>query len=556
MRRHAVDLLSILFAVGALYLLAFAGDGFPDPDGYYHVRFADLMARGEVPHGSFPWASASTWATAFSDKDWLFHVALVPFVRLFDPIVGGKVATATFSSLLVITLAFVLHRRGAPRPGLLALIALFGSYGFLQRVILTRTLTLAIVLLLLLTWALTERRARLAFVIALLYPLTYAAIFVPVALALVALLVERAKGDTRSARGTVLATCAGTLLGIALHPDFPLNLGLAWDQNVRVLANAWAGTRLGLVQANEFTPYLIREAAHGSFVALLAIAASVGVILVADPVRPLKWARLIVGGLVVALVAGVNLDEGNTRHVLLLGAPVWGILVVIVGRSAVRAPGIGKDSLFALMLAVAALAGGALSARFFEYVGPLAVLAFGLLARDALAAPSVRVRIAEGLAASRMLQGLVASAIVLVAFHSLVSNGRNVYRFAREAQVSRFEPAARWLSANARPGEVIFHDRWGAAPDLFYYAPGLRYLVLLDPAFLFYADEDHRRFNLWDEVVLGQRSPDEVRAFDGCRFIVRDAQFARSEPLRKRLEKGGAVLRQTEKDVEVWELTR
>jgi hypothetical protein len=558
-RLGAASLAALGVALALLSGIEFAGPASPEPDSYYHVRYAALLARGELPRGRFPWASASTWADAFADKDWLYHAALVPFVRALGPdLVAAKTAALVFAALLVGTLALALARRGAPRPGELALFGLVSSYTLLQRVTVARTLTLAVTLTVLLFLALVERRAWLALLGALAFPLAYAAVQVPLALGLVVAAGLRLRGE-RLGAWTGAALAVGTTGGVLLHPDFPRNVTLAWDQNARVLGNAWGGTRLGLEEAVEFRGYHVSDVALGSLPLWLGLAVAATLVLLSDARLSLGRVRAVSLGLVAVVVGGLFVERWSTREFLLVGSPLVVGFIFLVIRALRRAEGLGGDTSAALLLAGAATLGAALSVRFLEYAAPLGTLALGLVARDSLASPETRARAAAFWTSfrrpTRLVGSLALAAVALLAAGKLVRQAIETTASAR----ARNESAGRWLSAHARPGEVVYHARWDAFPELFYFAPDQRYLVALDPAFLYYADADHRRYDLWDAIRTGRVDPGEALAF-GSRFIVTDAATPDFSGLETRLRAAAterrATLRDASAGVEVWEVTK
>ena len=60
--------------------------GLAGADGYYHIKMAYLYRTGEVgaAGAKFHWTRESTWNGSFSDKDFLFHIYLIPFTLCAD----------------------------------------------------------------------------------------------------------------------------------------------------------------------------------------------------------------------------------------------------------------------------------------------------------------------------------------------------------------------------------------------------------------------------------------------------------------------------------------
>src|SRR5206468_8502475 len=105
-----------LFACAGLVALVFLASAPPfyfiysrlpvlyDADGYYHLAVARAYAERGIFH-TLDWARFSVMHDGFGDKEFLFHVVLIPFARLGDPTAGGFMALAGFSALVAALLA-------------------------------------------------------------------------------------------------------------------------------------------------------------------------------------------------------------------------------------------------------------------------------------------------------------------------------------------------------------------------------------------------------------------------------------------------------------------
>ncbi|MCX6779550.1 MAG: hypothetical protein NTU97_05005 [Candidatus Magasanikbacteria bacterium] len=82
---------------------------YPDPDSFYHIKMAVLMQENIVIK-NFPWIKFADFTTNFTDHQFLYHVLLIPFVKFFPPLLGGKVATTLFAVLTFITFYFFLKK--------------------------------------------------------------------------------------------------------------------------------------------------------------------------------------------------------------------------------------------------------------------------------------------------------------------------------------------------------------------------------------------------------------------------------------------------------------
>lgn len=177
--------------------------------------------------------------------------------------------------------------------------------------------------------------------------------------------------------------------------------------------------------------------------------------------------------------------------------------------------------------------------RLVEYAAPLAILAAGLVARDALGAmrfPTQRSRL-KALAAA----GVLALALAL----NLNWNSRLVIEnyltvqetfYCQKTDVYRgryFDGATKWLRENAPPHSTVLNFHWDDFPELFYSAPDYNYVVGLDPTFLsLYAPEKARAL---EDMRTGQRALDfaQLAEMFGAKYMLMRKYRAANFPLLK-----------------------
>jgi hypothetical protein len=93
-------------------------------DSYYHVKMAELLQHQGVPQ-QFPWLYFTTLRDAYVDHHLLFHVLLIPFVNLFDPIYGAKLFQVVVVALAFVLFYLVLKHNNVKGAFWLSLFALF-----------------------------------------------------------------------------------------------------------------------------------------------------------------------------------------------------------------------------------------------------------------------------------------------------------------------------------------------------------------------------------------------------------------------------------------------
>jgi hypothetical protein len=432
-----------VFAAAFAYLrwLQFQTAIIPGFDGYYHIKFAELLpSLGFVRE--FKWAAHSVWATHFADKEILFHVFLVPFTWFGDLAVGAKYATVLLGAGAVTSFYLVVSLNRLRFP-LVWTLLLCGSGGyFLYRIALPRPQLVSIILLL---WSvhliLNRRRVALA-AVTVVYSLSYTAFHLPLALALIVsaylFLTER-----ELEWKTPLTILGATVLGMLVNPYFPNNVRLFWVQNFAVPWMA-VGSRADLNMAVELGALSTRTflLSHLSVVVpyLLAIYLSLA--------RPRRV-------------------DTKTR-----------ILFVI--------------STFFLLMTF-------MIRRFLEYSVPITLLFLAAFYTEQLAGFDLRAALAN---AGRRRRWAVAAIVALVVLlGSLqVRTWHHVMPNFGPGPPMRQE-AALYLKEHADPDELVFTCDWDDTPELFFFNDRNRYPVILDPSFMYYRDPEVWRE--WYEVARG-----------------------------------------------------
>lgn len=476
-RPRSVGLLG--FALGVLLcgLLQTQADRLADTDSEYHLAAARLYAAEGLLTAELPWARFSVMARGWGDKELLFHWLLVPFALLDDPWQGGRLALVLLGGLIS-ALTAALAARFAGAWGLVVPLALlFGAPEFGWRLVRLRPELLALVLLLMVLAAVCDRRERLLVPLGALFALSYTAAHLVPGLCLLIFLWRG--GVRREWRpGLALYPMLGSGLGLLLHPQFPANLAVFWVQNV------------------EF--FLWRS----------------------------------------QLDVGSEIEPLSTQVFLFANFGFWLALGLLWRARAPRAEPVAAESLGAARRAADAFGVAAvlfavlylLMSRFALYALPLAALA--LLAAIAARAEWVGDRV-RGSGRRNMP---LAMALAIAAAISLPSGLREFERFRQRTWSGPGDEARHERSAlkQALPPGSRVAAPWGAAGTYALFAPGGRYLNLLDPVFM--AAAEPQRYWLQRSLFEGGE-PDLAAALaigldsDRIAFPVATS----SERLRRRL---------------------
>jgi hypothetical protein len=228
--------LTIVIVIAVYWLAHSTIDGFYCVDEYYHIKLAEhYRANGLKPPTH--WFSGTLQATHFADKEWLFHLLLIPFVssNLYD-----FSLIKVFGVLLVLCIgaAFcaTLSNLGCrPRP-VLILLLLFASPEFFQRTILIRPHLINISVTLLVLSCIVQKQPLRVLGLCALLGMSYSVPLVPVLIALLEVIINRAEGHKGDYR-CLLAALLGSVGSQILHPHFPHNIITLWYQTFGALGN-------------------------------------------------------------------------------------------------------------------------------------------------------------------------------------------------------------------------------------------------------------------------------------------------------------------------------
>lgn len=458
--------------------------GLPDPDTYYHIKMGWLYGTGEVQQAGadFHWTRESTWNGAFSDKDYLFHVYLVPFAQFADGpgdieglIFGARLGIALLTTLFALALWGALRMFGVRHAWLytLLLTAAGGSY-IVFRVNMCRSYMISLALSVL-GWALLLRRVRLPlFVISVVFTLSYTASHLLLALQIIRMVAEFVFGpetgrtrwqDVKGNLAQAGCIAGGIAVGCLLHPHSWELVQLWWVQNVVVLA---------LSHRDSVAPVID---GFGAFFGM-----------------PTDWAN----GPQIAL--GRELEPPLGSFVATSTPVLWLAPMLLPLFSALLGHRPSRKAVLTGMVAIVWLFAFMTNQRFLEYAAPFSVLACGLWIHELMASPGFA---AFGAARPVMARALPysAAAIALIATGVLWVGAAINYRSTDRGVV---EHAARWLHDNPQShGKVVWHCRWDDFTKLIFYASECDYLIGLDPTFML--ARDRKRYELWMDLARGRK---------------------------------------------------
>lgn len=505
--KRALGYVAVFLCAAAVCAFVQAHQAFRDPDSFYHLKMAMLMREHGVIR-EFPWLPFTTLADNYADHHFLYHLLLISFISVFDPLQGMIVASVIFAAAAITLFYALLRAHGVRWPAAYAFI-LGTSGAFLFRLNLAKTSALSLCVIFVALIAIRKEKPLALFFISWLYVLLYGGwpiMLVVVGASLVAKAVtdrlterhpwhswahrwfwKRLIGGSRHAfrdflaaseTKCALAATAGLAAGVVVNPYFPTNLRFYWEQIVQI---AVVGYRDKVGVGSEWYPYL-----PGNLVA-------------------------------------------ETGGVFLLTMLALALLAfMLFWPSTVRKGGgsIGNRELSAIftawILALIFLFLTLRSKRHVEYLVPFATYA-AALGMNALVTrmdfAGAKRKLAEILPNRRVAVPLFLSWFVAAFLYAGIKDVILVRRLYEGGQrFSTYAGASAFLAARAPEDAIVFHSDWDDFPMLFLRDDAHRYIAGLDPTFLYRKDPE--RYRLWSGITTG-------RIDNGVAAIVRDKFGAR-----------------------------
>ena len=440
--RKTVFAVVVLAGIAAIVAAQFSIPTLFDADGYLHIRMAEFLRRYGIMHG-FHWARYSVFAQQFADKDFLYHLFLIPLTYLPNLILGAKIAACLFAVAFFLSFVWCLKKYCLAALVPVYTVMLFLSASFLQTLSKPRPMVLMFLLTLFFTHALIQKKTRYLFFISLGYALTHVSSPLLILFAVIGEAVRYASEGVWSWR-TVRAVLCGVAVGFVVHPNFPNNLLVFYLNGILVpqFALKW-----GLELGAEFFPLDMR-----TFILEYPCA-------------------------IIALGAVVALGTTSVQKIS-TGTRIW------------------------LALASFFFLGAFFSRRYILHSYPMLLIASGAFVTDWWRSGS-RLKTAMRFRAVKV--AAIACCILICA--RLGINSYNQFRQlarAEKAYNGRYEAAAAWMNANIPAGELVFHANWSDSQYFIGLSPQHDYFVTLDPIYMYYWNP--QKYNLYRTVAFGREA--------------------------------------------------
>ena len=430
----------LLFGIASIIIVQFWTPTLFGADGYLHIRMAEFIKNHGLKY-DFHWAHYSTFAKNFADKDLLYHILLIPFVK-FSPNIffGAKLSAIFFSAIFLIFFCIMLRRYTLKPLVPLFLLALLMSDRFFYLFCWPRQMIIVIALTILGIHFLIEKKYLPVFFITFIYCLTHVSgpyMFLYAALTELTRFLNCRKFNLKSLWVTALAI----IIAYLLHPNFPNNILVFYLNSIIV------------------------------------------------PIYSMKW----------GLELGAEFFPISTRDYL-FSYPFLVLSIVLIPIIALllRPKATLRTQVY-LMHSLVYFVFSFLSQRYIAHGYPLILLCLASYIQDYSRQSEGK---EEALNLKPLLYpGLIFLCVFWVICG--VSTYKNLRQSALVHRIydSHYEAVGDFFKQNIPKGELIFHTNWSDSQYFIGIDPDNDYFVTLDPTYMFYYDRE--LYNLYRSVSFG-----------------------------------------------------
>ncbi|MDD5340921.1 MAG: hypothetical protein PHC97_00615 [Patescibacteria group bacterium] len=438
---------------------------FLDPDSFYHLKMAKLIAANFGPIINFPWLKFTLLANDYVDHHFLYHVLAIPFIKILGDLAGLKFYTVILSAALVLLSYWFFKKYKVVYAGIFALVLLF-SPAFLFRVSLVKGNSFSLILLFLGIYCVFKKRYWLLFLLSFIYVWSYGGFLLILLMSGVysfSVALWATFNDSYSQNSVkyffkvlfspenlkpIIFSALGIILGICANPYFPGNISFYWQQLVQI----------GLINYR-------------------------GVVNVGGEWYPYPPLQLI----------------GDAGLVLMFFSLAVMLFFVFIKKQK-------PETIFFFIASLIFLALTLKSKRYVEYFIPFVVYFSALATTLALG----DIKIKDLISKIENIDKRLGRLLILIFIYLLVIIPlvmvKDAYitfsSFRGGISFTRFSGVSAYLEKNTNQGDVIMHTSWDDFPMLFYYNSKDYYIVGLDPTFMY--NYSPSLYNLYADITMAK----------------------------------------------------
>ena len=470
-----------IWAAAVSIVIFFGSASLPGNDVFYHIKMAELIKDGNYVIRDFHWTTCSVWSKPFFNKEWLFHIYLIPFIVLFGKITGAKFAITVTTFLIALAWGNLLKTLKIKNIMFAMLFMLFCTgYIYLGRLVLCRSFLLSILFMPLVLDCVIRKRRFLTILTIYLYMLAYVGAWqmIPIVFIFDLFCFIASNNRKQYLKKMMLPwTIIGVAAGLILTPYFPVNIKAIYIQTILILKAQWFGTATAgtLPMGTELAPISIKHLI--CYIGLFALFA----VNVYDFFHRKLYKRY----------SSHSLDEKRNKTEKL------------TRENSEKSETLSPETYSFFLLSTLYLIMTIFTQKFVEYLVPFfTVTTFLYWSRHPLPAwnsvcPFYKPKGECDFTLSKIRRKFVIALLILsgiVSIHLLRGSFYKKYLI--------YQDSAKWIETNIPKETLIFAGDWDDNVILFYHLADYKFLVMLDPYFMYAASPE--KFILWQKIVSGK----------------------------------------------------
>jgi len=434
--------LSLTLLLGIIVIIAaqFSIPAIFNADGYLHIRMADFIRHFGLRY-DFHWARFSIFADHFADKDFLYHLLLVPFTFAENIFFAAKVSACVFAIFLFLVYFLILRRYSLRWLVPVFLIIFFCSSSFLGSLCQPRPLSIVFALTLLFVHFLINKNKWAVFFTVLIYTLCH--VSAPFLLVF-AFMIEltRWTSDKEFCLDSIKMTLFGLLAGFLIHPNFPNNLLVFYLNGILV------------------------------------------------PVFALKW----------GLELGAEFFPVSSRDFVLNYPFVFLGVLFLIGAGLTQKKRIGFSTRAWLAIAGFFFVFSFFSRRYAEHAYLLVLIGLASYITEWWQSQERFVLIRKNKKLLVISVGVLILFFCAVSYYTYKDFKQSA--FVENVYGKHFEAVGKWMSENIPAGEIVFHSNWSDSQYLIGINPKDDYFVTLDPIYMYWKDPE--KYKIYRDIAFGR----------------------------------------------------
>jgi len=483
------------------YIVQFLSENLAGNDTYLYIKLADII-KNEGLIREFPWLSAAVINENFMGLHFLYYILLIPFTFLGSLVIGAKIASIFFLSLMIAVFYAVLKNLKLKFRYVWILLLLASSTYFLTRMNFARPLSFSVIFTLLIFFSLVKKNNLLLFAASFLFVWAHGSFPLSILLAFIFFFVNYIFKKELYYK-SVLFSLGGVILANLINPFFPNNLNY-----------------FSIYYLNPTPYFLTSQIAEWQPIGLDDLLLSDATILI---IPFIILSLIYVFSLVIGFInkekklsvmprrslssepacpVGRDSDGKSGKAIFLAGVP---------RRRLQR--GEDKEILiiisFLFLTSITFFIGTLLQGRFIDYWVPFSVMFiafyfefiyFDFAKSDKIKRALEKIKFPKFFPKEDAKMALICFVFIILAI-SIYNKASFVSQGYSHDSSKNIEETALWLKENTPKKSVVFNVNWGDFSKLFFYDSDNYYILGLDPKFLYLSSPE--KYWLYDNIGKG-----------------------------------------------------